>query len=148
MVAVLLLFAVASTIADPQEGATADVTPAASDSDVLLVAEPRGSTADAVSSVRYVLPGEHSTARMDVASDTGSFRYMYKVSDPTRGNLQGKVELSDGPTGNVDGEYRVLLSDGRTQVVRYSEVKRTLRDSLINVMFVLVGTLPATGLAS
>ncbi|CAL4119831.1 unnamed protein product, partial [Meganyctiphanes norvegica] len=45
------------------------------------------------------------------------YDFEYGVSDPDSGNEYSRQENSDGNT--VSGEYRVLLPDGRTQIVRY-----------------------------
>ena len=45
------------------------------------------------------------------------YNYNWSVSDDGAGVNYGQNEKSDGSV--VTGEYRVLLPDGRTQVVRY-----------------------------
>ena len=45
------------------------------------------------------------------------YSYAYEVVDPAAALNYGQQESSDG-AGVVTGEYRVLLPDGRTQVVR------------------------------
>jgi hypothetical protein len=45
------------------------------------------------------------------------YSFAYEVLDPAIGVNYGQQERSDG-AGVVSGEYRVLLPDGRTQVVR------------------------------
>ena len=52
-----------------------------------------------------------------VAYAAQPYSYAYDVVDPAAGLNYGKQERSDG-AGVVTGEYRVLLPDGRTQVVR------------------------------
>ncbi len=54
----------------------------------------------------------------DYATPT-PYNYGYGVSDPVTGSNFGANEESDG-VGNTAGEYRVLLPDGRTQIVSYS----------------------------
>ena len=46
------------------------------------------------------------------------FDFSYEVKDEYTGNDFGHESNSDGNT--VTGEYRVLLPDGRTQIVRYT----------------------------
>jgi len=50
------------------------------------------------------------------------YSYAYDVVDQAAGLNYGQQEQSNG-AGVVTGEYRVLLPDGRTQVVRYVEGK-------------------------
>merc|ERR1711970_1109304 len=45
------------------------------------------------------------------------YNYGWAVADPDQGLNYGQNENSDGNV--VTGEYRVLLPDGRTQIVRY-----------------------------
>ena len=45
------------------------------------------------------------------------YNYSYEVKDEPAGLNFGQNENSDGSV--VSGEYRVLLPDGRTQIVRY-----------------------------
>merc|ERR1739838_926686 len=47
------------------------------------------------------------------------YSYAYEVVDPAGGNAYGHRETSSG-TGCVEGEYRVVLPDTRTQIVKYS----------------------------
>ena len=44
------------------------------------------------------------------------YSFAYEVVDPLGGTNFGHRETSDG--GVVEGEYRVVLPDGRTQIVR------------------------------
>ena len=44
------------------------------------------------------------------------YSFAYEVVDPTGGTNFGHRETSDGAV--VEGEYRVVLPDGRTQIVR------------------------------
>ncbi|XP_015608198.1 pro-resilin [Cephus cinctus] len=46
------------------------------------------------------------------------YSFQYEVRDPPSGNDYSQQESSDGNT--VTGEYRVLLPDSRTQIVRYT----------------------------
>ena len=43
------------------------------------------------------------------------YSFAYEVIDPNGGNAYGHRESSDGVV--VEGEYRVVLPDGRTQIV-------------------------------
>jgi len=45
------------------------------------------------------------------------YNFQYDVVDPPSGNDYSQRESSDGNV--VQGEYRVLLPDSRTQIVRY-----------------------------
>ncbi|KAL7288598.1 hypothetical protein TKK_0017335 [Trichogramma kaykai] len=47
------------------------------------------------------------------------YSFQYEVKDGASGNDYGQQESGDG-NGNVRGEYRVLLPDSRTQIVRYT----------------------------
>lgn len=46
------------------------------------------------------------------------YSFQYEVVDPPSGNDYSQRESSDGNV--VQGEYRVLLPDSRTQIVRYT----------------------------
>nr|QGT33370.1 cuticular protein 17 [Microplitis mediator] len=46
------------------------------------------------------------------------YSFQYQVFDPPSGNDYGQQESSDGNV--VQGEYRVLLPDSRTQIVKYT----------------------------
>lgn len=46
------------------------------------------------------------------------FDFNYAVSDAEHGNEYSHNAISDGETTN--GEYRIQLPDGRTQVVKYT----------------------------
>ncbi|XP_042858839.1 pro-resilin-like [Penaeus japonicus] len=50
--------------------------------------------------------------------DPASYTFSYDANDAQSGNQYGHAEQRDGPQSS--GEYRVLLPDGRTQVVQYS----------------------------
>ena len=52
------------------------------------------------------------------------YSYAYEVVDPAGGNAYGHRETSDG-AGCVEGEYRVVLPDTRTQIVKYSVCPET-----------------------
>ena len=47
------------------------------------------------------------------------YSYAYEVVDPAGGNAYGHRESSNG-AGVIEGEYRVVLPDTRTQIVKYS----------------------------
>ena len=47
------------------------------------------------------------------------YSFAYEVVDPAGGNAYGHRETSSG-SGCVEGEYRVVLPDTRTQIVKYS----------------------------
>ena len=50
-----------------------------------------------------------------VAGPAKPYSYAYEVIDPAGGNAYGHRESSDGVA--VEGEYRVVLPDTRTQIV-------------------------------
>ena len=51
------------------------------------------------------------------------YSYAYEVIDPAGGNAYGHRESSDGVV--VEGEYRVVLPDTRTQIVTYKVTPET-----------------------
>jgi hypothetical protein len=97
---------------------------AASTSLHTLASKPKYSSewSQKISSVSYPLP-EYSSARIDLAPATESFRYMYKVNDRKAKNLHGKVEMQDGVKGNVDGEYRGAIHQF-SRIILNSDSKR------------------------
>merc|ERR1711931_569568 len=52
------------------------------------------------------------------------YSYAYEVVDPAGGNAYGHRETSNG-AGLFEGEYRVVLPDSRTQIVKYSVTAET-----------------------
>ncbi|XP_046400460.1 pro-resilin-like [Ischnura elegans] len=52
------------------------------------------------------------------------YEYSYAVKDAYTGNDYSHSESGDG-SGSVRGEYRVLLPDGRTQIVTYTATDQT-----------------------
>ena len=52
------------------------------------------------------------------------YNYAYEVVDPAGGNAYGHRESSNG-AGVVEGEYRVVLPDTRTQIVKYRVTPET-----------------------
>ena len=52
------------------------------------------------------------------------YSFAYEVVDPAGGNAYGHRENSDG-AGVVEGEYRVVLPDTRTQIVKYRVTPET-----------------------
>ena len=60
-------------------------------------------------------PGPVSAAL--VAGPAKPYSFAYEVIDPAGGNAYGHRETSDGVT--VEGEYRVVLPDTRTQIVTW-----------------------------
>ncbi|XP_071449990.1 pro-resilin-like [Hetaerina americana] len=52
------------------------------------------------------------------------YEFSYSVVDAYTGNDYSHSESGDG-SGNVRGEYRVLLPDGRTQIVTYTATDQT-----------------------
>merc|ERR1712193_263083 len=53
-----------------------------------------------------------------VVNPAKPYSFAYEVIDPAGGNAYGHRESSDGAV--VEGEYRVVLPDTRTQIVTYS----------------------------
>ena len=58
------------------------------------------------------------------AGPTKPYSFAYEVVDPAGGNAYGHRETSDG-AGVVEGEYRVVLPDTRTQIVTYKVTPAT-----------------------
>ena len=54
-----------------------------------------------------------------VVNPAKPYSYAYEVVDPAGGNAYGHREASNG-AGVIEGEYRVVLPDTRTQIVKYS----------------------------
>merc|ERR1711928_170847 len=54
-----------------------------------------------------------------VVNPAKPYSFAYEVVDPAGGNAYGHRETSSGK-GCVEGEYRVVLPDTRTQIVKYS----------------------------
>merc|ERR1711936_258011 len=52
------------------------------------------------------------------------YSYAYEVVDPAGGNAYGHRETSNGAR-LFEGEYRVVLPDSRTQIVKYSVTAET-----------------------
>ena len=52
------------------------------------------------------------------------YSFAYEVVDPAGGNAYGHRENSDG-NGVTEGEYRVVLPDTRTQIVKYRVTPET-----------------------
>ena len=59
-----------------------------------------------------------ANAQVDVAP-AKPYSFAYEVVDPVGGNAYGHRETSSG-SGCFEGEYRVVLPDTRTQIVKYS----------------------------
>ena len=59
-----------------------------------------------------------------VVGPTKPYSFAYEVVDPAGGNAYGHRENSDG-AGVVEGEYRVVLPDTRTQIVKYRVTPET-----------------------
>ena len=53
-----------------------------------------------------------------VVNPAKPYSFAYEVIDPAGGNAYGHRESSDGAV--IEGEYRVVLPDTRTQIVTYS----------------------------
>ena len=75
-------------------------------------AEPQGKPAYAP---RPVVAAATALAPLEVGP-AKPYSYAYEVIDPAGGNAYGHREQSDGVI--TEGEYRVVLPDTRTQIVR------------------------------
>merc|ERR1739838_203878 len=71
--------------------------------------------AEAEAQVAY----QPQSAPLVAVGPTKPYSFAYEVVDPAGGNAYGHRETSDG-AGCVEGEYRVVLPDTRTQIVKYS----------------------------
>merc|ERR1739844_830798 len=58
-----------------------------------------------------------------VVNPAKPYSFAYEVIDPAGGNAYGHRESSDGAV--IEGEYRVVLPDTRTQIVTYSVTAET-----------------------
>ncbi|XP_066951887.1 pro-resilin-like [Macrobrachium rosenbergii] len=65
-----------------------------------------------------LIPPSESYSAPDEAGGPASYSFSYENSDPATNNYYGHAEQREGP--NSSGEYRVLLPDGRTQIVKYT----------------------------
>ncbi|XP_068227571.1 pro-resilin-like [Palaemon carinicauda] len=63
-------------------------------------------------------PPSESYGAPDGGGSPASYSFSYENSDPATSNYYGHAEQREGP--NSSGEYRVLLPDGRTQIVKYT----------------------------
>nr|CAD7393202.1 unnamed protein product [Timema cristinae] len=63
------------------------------------------------------LPPSQKSDTIPLDRQPKSYQFGYAVKDYASGNDYNRKESSDGNT--VQGEYRVLLPDGRTQIVTY-----------------------------
>ncbi|KAF4520731.1 hypothetical protein B566_EDAN004851 [Ephemera danica] len=64
----------------------------------------------------------------DDMSEPASYEYRYEVNDGSSGSEFGHQEQRDGDV--THGEYRVLLPDGRTQVVKYEADENGFRPEI------------------
>ncbi|XP_018019750.2 pro-resilin-like isoform X1 [Hyalella azteca] len=62
----------------------------------------------------------NAAAGQDGASGPAQYEFAYDVKVPEEGNDYGHAERRNGDT--TEGMYRVLLPDGRVQVVTYSVI--------------------------
>ncbi|CAB3384971.1 Hypothetical predicted protein [Cloeon dipterum] len=72
--------------------------------------------------------GPYPGALNDDASEPASYEFKYEVNDAASGQEFGHMESREGDV--VTGEYRVLLPDGRTQVVKYIADKNGYRPTI------------------
>merc|ERR1711997_1048277 len=84
---------------------------------VMLVASFANSNAKAVNGQYAPVPVGPPSAALALGP-AKPYSYAYEVIDPAGGNAYGHRESSDGTV--VEGEYRVVLPDTRTQIVTYS----------------------------
>ena len=67
----------------------------------------------------YARPEPQRSAQLQADEGPSEpYSFSYESVDPNTGMAFGHKESSDGV--NVQGEYRVVLSDSRTQIVTYS----------------------------
>ncbi|XP_071534101.1 pro-resilin-like [Panulirus ornatus] len=67
----------------------------------------------------YLTPDSSNRVDQVAAQEGMPYDFQWGVQDDDSGNAYSHVENSDGRT--TQGEYRVLLPDGRTQVVKFSD---------------------------
>jgi collagen type III alpha len=60
--------------------------------------------------------------------EPASYEFKYEVNDASTGQEFGHQESREGDV--VTGEYRVLLPDGRTQIVKYIADKNGYRPTI------------------
>merc|ERR1712172_350363 len=89
-------------------------------STAMVSALPQGRPRYAPAPVVPVVPAPLAALQVGPAKP---YSFAYEVVDPTGGTNFGHRETSDGAV--VEGEYRVVLPDGRTQIVRYSASEAT-----------------------
>merc|ERR1711971_1204511 len=89
-------------------------------STAMVSALPQGRPRYAPAPVVPVVPAPLAALQVGPAKP---YSFAYEVVDPLGGTNFGHRETSDG--GVVEGEYRVVLPDGRTQIVRYSASEAT-----------------------
>ncbi|XP_071449995.1 pro-resilin-like [Hetaerina americana] len=66
--------------------------------------------------------GGYNGATEDPYAEPASYQFQYEVNDPESGNNFGHKEQREGE--RAQGEYHVLLPDGRTQIVTYTADER------------------------
>ena len=85
----------------------------------ILLAVFASANARAVAEPEAQVPYEARSAPLVAVGPAKPYSYAYEVVDPAGGNAYGHRETSDG-SGAIEGEYRVVLPDTRTQIVTYS----------------------------
>ena len=85
----------------------------------ILLAVFASANARAVAEPEAQVPYEARPAPLVAVGPAKPYSYAYEVVDPAGGNAYGHRETSDGK-GCVQGEYRNVLPDTRTQIVKYS----------------------------
>ena len=84
----------------------------------ILLAAIACTNAAAVAEPKAQRPYKRQAAPLVAVGTAKPYSFAYEVVDPTGGNAYGHRENSDG-NGVVVGEYRVVLPDTRTQIVKY-----------------------------
>ena len=85
----------------------------------VLLAAIAYTNAAAVAEPEAQRPYKRQTAPLVAVGPAKPYSFAYEVVDPAGGNAYGHRENSNG-AGLIEGEYRVVLPDTRTQIVKYS----------------------------
>ncbi|XP_059481908.1 pro-resilin [Neocloeon triangulifer] len=73
-------------------------------------------------------PGGFGSRNDEGSNEPAKYEFKYDVNDPASGSNFGHQESRDGDY--VQGEYRVLLPDGRTQIVKYEADQNGYRPTI------------------
>ena len=85
----------------------------------VLLAAIACTNAAAVAEPKAQRPYKRQAAPLVAVGPAKPYSFAYEVVDPAGGNAYGHRENSNG-AGLIEGEYRVVLPDTRTQIVKYS----------------------------